>query len=180
MPIIVFDILFFGVTLFNNEDYTSRGIVSDNSSYHWGIAHALFLILPVIVLIGAIAMIVFKAMEKKERNKIAEVKTMEILNQANNSNNDLTAIQPDKIEAGVPLDINNIDPKQLSVAAKEKIVYALQFTTNDGMVGWLKRNSFTFNEEDRQVIQAMIQKPDSAIREDIITILHDIKKSDTN
>ncbi|MBR7061975.1 MAG: hypothetical protein IKI42_02980 [Clostridia bacterium] len=82
VAIIVFDVLFFALTLFNNSDYTSRRVISENSSYQWGIAHTLFFVLTAIILAGAIAMIVFKMQEKKQMDKNGDELSAQALEEA--------------------------------------------------------------------------------------------------
>lgn len=67
IPTVIFAGLAWGVFALLNKDFTSRGVIPSDS-YDWGLAHTVFPIAAVIVLIGAIWMLVKKILIKKQRN----------------------------------------------------------------------------------------------------------------
>ncbi len=67
MPIIIFDLLAFGVFSLIKWDFEDRGVLP-SSNYDWGIARYIFYVGSVIAIVGAIALLVVKIKNKKLRN----------------------------------------------------------------------------------------------------------------
>ena len=64
IPLIVFDVLTFGVFMLMNFDFEDRGIIQ-NSNYSWGAAYYLYFIGAVVILVGAVWLLVTKIKAKK-------------------------------------------------------------------------------------------------------------------
>lgn len=68
---IIFDLLAFGVFRITKWDFEERGVIP-NSSYDWGMAQYICYIGIIIVVLGAVAFLVAKIKDKKQRKAVEE------------------------------------------------------------------------------------------------------------
>lgn len=71
IPAIIFNLLVLGVFRITKWDFEDRGVIPNNN-YDWGMAQYICYIGIIIVLVGAVALLVMKIKDKKQRNALEQ------------------------------------------------------------------------------------------------------------